>query len=76
MLRIYTTKACGYCIRAKHFMNKQGIQFHEIKVDEDRQAAHDLVHMTGQMGVPVIANDSNFIVGFDPRAIAALAKGT
>jgi len=73
MLRIYTTATCGYCKHAKTFMKKQKIKFEEVRVDRDQKAAHDMVHLTGQQGVPVISNGKQFVVGFDPHGILHLA---
>jgi S1-C subfamily serine protease len=44
------------------------VDFREIDVASDRQAAQEVVRRTGQMGVPVIADGQEAIVGFDlPR---------
>jgi S1-C subfamily serine protease len=39
----------------------------------DRAAATEMVQRTGQMGVPVIADDREAIVGFDPRRLQVMA---
>jgi glutaredoxin 3 len=49
----------------KEFLSQRGIGFEEIDVARDRTAAQELVHKTGQMGVPVIVIDGQTIVGFD-----------
>lgn len=76
MLRIYTTATCGYCHRAKDFMHRNGVPFEEVRVDQDPVAGQQMVHMTGQMGVPVIANHKHYVIGFDPDGILALAAET
>jgi S1-C subfamily serine protease len=46
----------------------QGVPFQERDVSVDRQAAEEVVRRTRQMGVPVIADEQEAIVGFDlPR---------
>jgi S1-C subfamily serine protease len=50
------------------FLRKQGVAFREVDVSRDRRAAEDIFRRTGQMGVPVITDAQEAIVGFDlPR---------
>ncbi|MBM7693759.1 glutaredoxin-like YruB-family protein [Peribacillus deserti] len=68
-ITVYTTNTCPYCIHAKHFLNEQGLEYKEVNVQEDSAAAQRLVEETGQMGVPQIKVNGNWILGFDPQAI-------
>jgi len=44
------------------------VDFREVDVSRDREAAEEVVRRTGQLGVPVIADSQEAIVGFDlPR---------
>jgi S1-C subfamily serine protease len=50
------------------FLRKQGVPFQEVDVSTNPQAVQDIIRRTGQMGVPVIADAQEAIVGFDlPR---------
>ncbi len=72
---IYTTPTCGYCYQAKQFLSRQGIPFVEKNVAADRQAATEMVRISGQQGVPVITIDGQVIIGFDqPRLMQLLKK--
>lgn len=72
---IYTTPTCGYCTQAKQFLARQGVRFVEKNVAVDRQAAMEMVRLSGQQGVPVISVDGQVIVGFDhPRLMQLLKK--
>jgi glutaredoxin-like YruB-family protein len=76
-IKIYTTPTCGYCKMAKKYLSERGIQYIECDVSRDRQAADEMVNLTGQMGVPVIVVDGQIIVGFDrPRLEQLLGKGS
>jgi glutaredoxin-like YruB-family protein len=67
-ITVYTTPTCPWCARAKEFLSKRGVAFQERDVSTDRQAAEEVVRRTGQMGVPVIADEQEAILGFDlPR---------
>jgi glutaredoxin 3 len=61
---MYTTRWCGYCVRAKTLLNGKGLEFEEIFLDEDpafRQTLHDL---TGGWTVPQILIDGKPIGGY------------
>jgi len=61
---------------AKKYLTERGIQFTEYDVSRDRQAADEMVSLTGQMGVPVIVVDGQVIIGFDRQKLEQLiAKG-
>ncbi|WP_108669315.1 glutaredoxin family protein [Peribacillus acanthi] len=68
-ITIYTTNTCPYCIQAKNFLNSQGLKFQEINVQQNQDAAQKLVEETGQLGVPQININGNWVLGFDPQAI-------
>lgn len=50
---------------AKAFFTKHNIPFVEIDVEKDKQAAKEMVDLSGQYGVPVIAIGNDVIVGFN-----------
>lgn len=66
---VFTTSTCSWCNRAKAYLRERKVQFREINIERDPQAAKDLVRRTGQMGVPVIEIDGRPIVGFDRQAV-------
>lgn len=71
---IYTTPTCGYCAQAKQFLTRQGIPFLEKNVAADRQAAMEMVRISGQQGVPVITVDGQVVVGFNQPRLMELLK--
>ena len=72
MIKIYSTPACLYCVSLKKFLEERGIEFIDIDVSKDRQAAEEMVKKSGQMGVPVIDIGGEIIVGFDREKICKL----
>jgi len=46
-VRIYTTRSCGFCIRAKDLLERKGVAFEEIDVTEDQAMRAKLVEKTG-----------------------------
>ncbi len=71
---IYTTKTCGYCKAAKAFFKEKNVEYTEIDVGSDQEKAKEMIHRSGQMGVPVIVigaeADEKLIVGFDQNRIS------
>lgn len=74
-VKVYSTPSCPWCTKAKEWLKEKGIDFEDINVMEDRNAANEMISKSGQTGVPVIEIDDDIIVGFDlDRIEAALAK--
>lgn len=70
---VYSTSWCGFCHQLKNWLKEQDIQFKDIDIEEDQQAAKEVVEATKQMGVPVTKVGDQYIVGFDrPKLEAAL----
>jgi glutaredoxin 3 len=61
---VYSTDWCPYCDRAKALLKARGIDYNEIRIDEDPDFRAKLVQMTGQRTVPQIQIDGTFIGGF------------
>ncbi len=73
-VKIYTTKTCSYCNLAKEFFKANNAKYQEIDVGSDRTAAMEMIHKSGQMGVPVIDVDGTIIVGYDKEALKKALK--
>jgi glutaredoxin 3 len=69
---IYSTPTCVYCKMVKKYLESQNVDFDEIDVSRDREAAAEMVRKSGQMGVPVVDIDGTIIVGFDKDRIDSL----
>jgi glutaredoxin 3 len=61
---IYTTRWCGYCVRAKALLDAKGIPYEEIKLDDDPQFRQTLFDLTGGWTVPQIVVDGEPIGGY------------
>lgn len=66
---VYTTATCPYCKKTKQFLEENNINFENIDVGRNQDAAREMVDKSGQMGVPVIDVDGDIIVGFDKPAL-------
>ncbi len=44
---MYTTDWCGYCVRLKKLMEREGIEFAEVNIEHDPQAAELVMQANG-----------------------------
>ena len=61
---MYTTRWCGYCVRAKALLDAKGIAYEEISLDDDPAFRRTLFDLTGGWTVPQILIDGTPIGGY------------
>ena len=61
---MYSTTWCGYCIRAKALLDRRGLEYEEIVMDDDPAFRQTLLEMTGRWTVPQIFIDEVPIGGY------------
>jgi glutaredoxin 3 len=61
---MYTTAWCGYCVRAKALLDDRGLDYEEIRMDDDPAFRAKLLDMTGHWTVPQILIDDHPIGGY------------
>lgn len=72
---VYSAPWCAFCRMAKEYLKSKKVDYEEIDVDEDQDAAREMVARTGQAGIPVLFIGEQTIIGFDrPRIESALEK--
>jgi glutaredoxin 3 len=63
-VRIYTTRWCGYCVRAKTLLDSRGVEYDEIPLDDEVGFRQKLLDLTGGWTVPQILVDGKPIGGY------------
>jgi glutaredoxin 3 len=63
-VRVYSTRWCGYCVRAKALLESRGIEYEEISLDDDPAFRQKLFDLTGGWTVPQILIDDRPIGGY------------
>ena len=63
-IRIYTTRWCGYCVRAKALLDSKGIPYEEVRLDDDPAFRQTVFDLTGGWTVPQIVIDGRPIGGY------------
>jgi glutaredoxin 3 len=61
---VYSTRWCGYCVRAKALLDAKGIEYEEITLDDNPGFRSELHELTGGWTVPQIVIDGTPIGGY------------
>jgi glutaredoxin 3 len=61
MITIYSKNNCPYCVQAKNLLQLKGIDYKEVKVDEDSSAREFMLEQ-GHRTVPQLYKDGNLLV--------------
>jgi len=73
-IKVYSTQACPYCHMVKDFLRKNNVEFEDIDVSTNHEAANEMIEKSGQMGVPVTEIDGKIIVGYNVQALKEALK--
>ncbi len=73
MMTMYTTTWCGYCVSLKHGLDRIGIRYAEINIEQDAAAAERLMRVNGgNQTVPtVVFPDGSALTGPSVEQVAA-----
>jgi glutaredoxin 3 len=61
---MYTTRWCGFCVRAKALLDSRGLEYEEVVLDDDPAFRATLHERTGGWTVPQILIDERPIGGY------------
>jgi len=70
---IYSTAWCGYCKKAKAFMDSRGVRYREVDVETDATGREEFVKLGGR-GVPVILVGESRMDGFNEGGLEGMLK--
>lgn len=73
-VKIYSTPTCPWCKKTKEFFKENNIEYEEIDVAGNHEAANEMIEKSGQMGVPVVDVDGEIIVGYDVEKLKKALK--
>ena len=73
-VKIYSTPVCAMCKKYKEFFNEKGIEYEDINVAADTDAAKEMLEKSGQFSTPVLDIDGEIIAGFDLDKVKKLLK--
>ena len=67
-VELFVTSWCGYCKKAKSYLNKKGISYIAYDIEKDLQAARRKDSLTSRKGVPFALIGDQKITGFSEAA--------
>ncbi len=68
-VKVYTAENCPYCRMVQAFLRKYNIGYTTVDVGKDREAAREMIRISGQRGVPVTVAGDEVVVGFDAKRL-------
>ncbi len=71
-VKIFTTPTCPWCKIAKDYLTSNKVEFENIDVSINPQAAQEMIQRSGEMGVPQLWIGNEIVIGFDQARIAQL----
>lgn len=60
---MYSTRWCGYCVRARRLLDSKGVQYTDIDVSSDPQKRSEMMQKGGGRTVPQIWINNEHIGG-------------
>ena len=63
-IRLYSTRWCAYCVRAKALLEGKGLEYEETMLDDDPAFRQKLMELTGNWTLPQILIDDRPIGGY------------
>ncbi len=62
---MYTTRVCPYCVSAKQFLARKGVEVEEVRIDEDPARRAEMFERVKRTSVPQIFVGDTHVGGFD-----------
>ncbi len=69
---VYSTPTCPFCIQVKEYLSENKVEFTDVDVSSDQEKAQEMIHKSGQMGVPVVEIGEDLVIGFDKPKLEEL----
>jgi glutaredoxin-like YruB-family protein len=69
LVKVYSTPTCPWCKKVKQFLAANNVKYQDLNVADDTAARDEMINLTHQMAVPTIAIDSDYVVGYNEKAI-------
>lgn len=70
LVRMYSTRFCPYCVRARMLLKRKGVEFEDIPVGNNPELWDEMSLRSGRDTVPQIFINEHHIGGYDDLAAA------
>lgn len=71
-MKVYTTNTCAYCVIVKKYLDSKQVDYEVINLDDNPELRQELFQKTGAMTVPIIENNGEYVIGWNPAKLNAL----
>jgi len=71
---VYSTEWCPWCVRLKEWLKQNKVSFEEKNIEQDEEAAAEMIRKSGQEKVPVADVGGKIVIGFDVPALNKALK--
>lgn len=68
LVRMYSTRFCPYCIRARMLLKGKGVEYEDISVGNDADLWAEMSKLSGRDTVPQIFIGDHHVGGYDDLA--------
>jgi glutaredoxin 3 len=65
---MYSTAICPYCVRAKRLLQRKGVDYEELRIDESRELMREMLERSRRRTVPQIFIGDFHVGGYDDLA--------
>jgi glutaredoxin len=65
-VEMYAVSWCGDCRRARDFLDDHGVEYTEINIDRDPEAAAEVVRRMGKRAIPQLVIDGEWFQPYVP----------
>ena len=72
-VKMLATSWCGYCARARAYLNSRGIPFQELDVEKSAEGRKEYRELKGR-GVPIILVGDQRMNGYDQSRLEAMLR--
>ena len=63
-IKLYSTDACSFCVRAKALLDARGLAYEEVNLSRDPDGRAELGRRTGMLSFPQIVIGDEVVGGF------------
>jgi glutaredoxin len=69
MVNVYSRKTCSPCKTLKNYLDKKGIVYTNIDIDDNPALQQKVFDLVGMLIVPVVESDKGVVAGLNISAI-------
>ncbi len=64
MVKVYSAPDCSWCKKTKDYLKSKKIDYVDINVQDDITGREEMIELTGDMSIPVVRFNDNYVIGF------------